>query len=117
MVGQQMKSGEGPKDKVKITQDPLLCQHPSDKMLARGGRGGQQWWTCSACGSRFNRTPLSNYEAQSAGTCMGGNDIITFGKYTGDGACTQLKKFAKYIVSRGIPNPENIPAGRMDEEL
>ena len=77
VVGQELTPGEGAKDKVKITQEPLLCQHPSDKMLARGGRGGQKWWMCQACGRRFERTPLSNF--QSAGTCMGGNDLICLG--------------------------------------
>ena len=70
-----------------------------------------------------------------------GTDIICFGKHmgktcktvyekypeycewilktaeTGDDPCQQLMKFAKYLASREAPNPENIPAGRMDEAL
>ena len=31
------------------------CEHPQDKMAARGGQG-TFWWTCLACGSRWTRT-------------------------------------------------------------
>ena len=141
VVGKEMEPGSGVKDKKKLTHDPLLCQHPSDKMCARGGRGEKHWWYCTACGTRWSRIPLSHYELLSAGTVYSGNDIITFGKHigktcatvynkhpeycewilktaeTGDDACQQLMKFAKYIASRGPPDPENIPAGKMDEAL
>ena len=141
VVGPEMEPGQGAKDREKHTQDPLLCQHPSDKMLGRGGRGEKQWWYCQACGNRWKRIPLSKYEIPSAGTVSGGNDIICFGKHTGktcatvyrlhpeycqwilqtaetgDDPCQQLMKFAKYIASREAPNPENIPAGKMDEGL
>ena len=142
VVGPEMEPGQGAKDKEKCTQDPRLCQHPSDKMCARGGRGEKHWWYCKACGNRWKRIPLSHYEIHSAGTVASGNDIITFGKHTGktcatvfnkhpeycqwilktaetgDDPCQGLMKFAKYIASREAPNPgANIPAGKMDEEL
>ena len=143
IVGPVMGPGLGVVDQSKITHSPLLCQHPSDKMCARGGRGTPPtlWWYCEACGNRWQRIPLSNYE--SAGTVSSGNDILCFGKHigktcrtvygkhpeycqwilktaeTGDSPCQELLKFARYISSRDPngPNPEDIPAGRMDEEL
>jgi hypothetical protein len=139
LIGPSMGPGQGVKDKLKITHDPALCQHPSDKMCARGGRNDQRWWHCQACGNRFRRIPLSSYV--SAGSVATGPEIIAFGKHmgktcntvyekhpeyclwviatseSGDDACQQLHKFAKYIVDRGIPDAEDIPAGALDEEL
>ena len=50
-------------DKKKHTHDPILCQHPSDMMRARGGRNNLQWWNCQACGTRWDRIPLSKFES------------------------------------------------------
>ena len=79
-----------------------------------------------------------NFETNDRAT---GRDLVTFGKHagmtydtvylkypdycnwamstaeSGDDACQQLIKFAKYIATREARTPENIPAGRMDEEL
>jgi hypothetical protein len=141
VVGPELEPGQGVKDKQKCTHDPALCQHPSETMLGRGGRGEQQWWYCQACGNRWKRIPLSKYALLSAGTVPSGNDILCFGKHlgktcatvyklypeycewilktaeTGDDPCPQLMRFAKYLATKETPNPENIPAGRMDDEL
>ena len=141
VIGKQLEPGKGVKDRAKITHDPQLCQHPTESLLGRGGRGEMHWWYCQACGSRFKRIPLSQFEMRSEGTCSIGSDMITFGKHlgkscktvydkhpeyclwilstaeTGDAPCQGLKKFAKYIASRGPPDLNSIPAGRMDEPL
>ena len=138
VVGKELKESQGKKDAKKHTHDPLTCQHPSDKMLGRGGRAEQKWWCCQACGTRWERIPLSKYETNDAAT---GKDILTWGRnagktydtvYTmhpdyclwimqtaesGDDACAQLIKFARYLATREARNPDDIPAGRMDEEL
>ena len=60
VVGEAITPGTGPKDQLKHTHDPNICQHPSDQMMARGGNG-QSWWTCAACGSRWDRILLSTF--------------------------------------------------------
>jgi hypothetical protein len=140
VVGKEITAGSGVKDQTKRTHDPLLCQHPSDKMFARGGRGELKWWTCIACGTRWARIPLSHYELHSAGQ-SNGNDLVTFGMHagktyntvyhkhqqycewvlqtaeTGDDPSPQLIKFARYLATKEARDPNDIPAGRMDEEL
>ena len=137
VIGRQLAPGQGKVDKLKITHDPLVCQHPTESLLGRGGRGEFNWWHCQACGSRFKRIPLSQFEVSRDNI---GSDILNFGQHlgkscntvynrhpeycvwvittveTGDSACLGLKKFAKYIASRGVPVID-YPAGRMDEEL
>ena len=78
------------------------------------------------------------YETNDAAT---GRDILTFGRHTGktydtvytlhpdycnwvlntaetgDSPSPQLVKFARYLSTREARNPDDIPAGRMDEEL
>ncbi len=44
VVGKELKEAKGQKDVTKHTHDPMICQHPSDKMLGRGGRADQKWW-------------------------------------------------------------------------
>ena len=96
------------------------------------------------CGTRWERIPLSDYETDSPGH---DKDFITFGKHLGktyetvlrtdipycqwalqtvesgdtQSCSPQLKKFATYVAtkdSRGCStNYQDIPAGRMDEEL
>ena len=138
VVGKELKQGKGEQDKKKTTHDPLICQHPSDKMLGRGGRANK-WWYCQACGTRWERIPLSSYEATN--DFQTGKDLVTFGRHvgmsyntvwakfpaycdwvlrtveSGDDPSQQLKKFARYIASREARSPEDIPAGQMDEEL
>ena len=140
VVGKEMTAGSGVKDQGKRTHDPLICQHPSDKMFARGGRGDQKWWTCAACGARWERTPLSHYEVHSSAQ-SNGRDLVTFGQHagksydtvyanhpsycnwilqtaeTGDDKSPQLVKFARYLATKEARNPDDIPAGRMGEEL
>ena len=57
VVGKELKEAKGSKDVTKHTHDPMICQHPSDKMLGRGGRADQKWWCCQACGTRWERIP------------------------------------------------------------
>ena len=139
MVGKELKQGKGERDQKKNTHDPLTCQHPSDKMLGRGGRGDLKWWYCQACGTRWERIPLSSFEGTN--DLQSGKDLVTFGKHagknyntvwvnypdycdwvlrtteSGDDPSPALKKFARYIASREARSPEDIPAGQMDEEL
>ena len=138
VVGNQLEAGKGTKDKQKHTHDPIVCQHPSGQMFGRGGKDDKKWWTCVACGGRWDRVPLAYYELTSAPKCR---DILTFGKHagqtfdwaylndmaycqwimmtmeSGDSSCPQLKKFARYLATREARDPGDIPAGRMDEEL
>ena len=142
IVGKELPEGQGKKDATKHTHDPLTCQHPSENTRGRGGRNELRWWICLNCGTRWERIPLSEYETDSPGH---DKDFITFGKHlgktyetvlrtdppycqwalqtveSGDSHSPQLKKFAKYVVSkdnRGVTaNYQDIPAGRMDEEL
>ena len=138
VVGKELKESQGTKDATKHTHDPMLCQHPSEKMLARGGRNDQRWWCCQACGARWERIPLSKYETNEQPS---GKDLVTFGMHagktynnvylshptycdwimktaeTGDDASAQLIKFARYLTTREARSPEDVPAGRMDEEL
>jgi hypothetical protein len=138
VVGKELKEAKGAKDVKKHTHDPMICQHPSDKMSGRGGRADQKWWSCQACGTRWERIPLSKFETTSQPSCK---DLLTFGKHagktydfvylnhindcewilktaeSGDDACAQLVKFARYLATREARSPGDIPAGRMDEEL
>ena len=138
VVGKELKEAKGPKDVKKHTHDPMICQHPSDKMLGRGGRADQKWWSCQACGTRWERIPLSKFETTSQPSCK---DLLTFGKHagktydfvylnhinycewilrtveSGDDAGLQLFKFARYLATREARSPGDVPAGRMDEEL
>jgi len=36
---------------------------------------------------------------------------------TGDSPSEPLKRFARYLASREARSPEDVPAGKMDEEL
>ena len=141
VVGQELTPGQGVKDKAKITHNPQLCQHPSEQMCVRGGRAQMRWWYCIACGSRWQRVPLSVYVTQNQGTMPSGSDIACFGKHlgktyrtiyklhpaycdwilktaeSGDESCAQLKRFAKWVAATGPPDLNTIPAGRMDEPL
>ena len=98
------------------------------------------WWTCAACGKRWERIPLTEFEP-SMSNPLDDNDILTFGKHLGytylqvwkqdpnycqwvletaemGDASPQLKRFAHYVAQKerqeGFPE---IPAGRFDEEL
>lgn len=139
VVGKEMPEGKGVVDKKKHTHDPLTCQHPSDMMSGRGGRGDKKWWCCQACGTRWERILLSSFEGTK--DRQSGTDLITFGKHagktyntvyvqhpdycdwilrtaeTGDSPCQSLLKFAKYLATREARSPDDIPAGRMDDEL
>ena len=138
VVGKQLEKAKGAKDMKKHTHDPMICQHPSDKMSGRGGRGDLKWWICQACGTRWERVPLSKFETTAQPNCK---DLLTFGRHagktydfvylnhinycewilktaeSGDDACDQLIKFARYLATREVRDPGDIPAGRMDEEL
>ena len=137
VVGKELKEAKGAKDVKKHTHDPMTCQHPSDKMSGRGGRADHKWWSCQACGTRWERIPLSKFETTSQPSCK---DLLTFGKHagktydfvylnhinycewilkaeSGDDACAQLVKFARYLATREARSPGDVPAGRMDEEL
>ena len=138
VVGKELKQGQGAQDKKKLTHDPAICKHPSDKMQGRGGRV-DKWWYCKACGTRWERVPLSSYEVPN--DVQTGKNLVTFGQYlgmsyatvwtkfpsycdwvlktaeSGDSPSPPLKKFARYIASREARSPEDIPAGTMDDEL
>ena len=138
VVGKQLEKAKGAKDMKKHTHDPMMCQHPSEKMSGRGGRGDLKWWICQACGTRWERVPLSKFETTAQPSCK---DLLTFGRHagktydfvyrnhinycewilktaeSGDDACDQLIKFARYLATREVRDPGDIPAGRMDEEL
>jgi len=138
VVGKELESAKGAKDTKKHTHDPVMSQHPSDQMCGRGGKADQKWWTCTACGIRWERIPLAHFELTSAPKCR---DVLTFGRHagktydfvylnhasycqwilmtteSGDDACPQLIKFARYLATREARDPGDVPAGRMDEEL
>ena len=140
VVGKELKESQGVKDTQKRTHDPIICQHPSGKMQARGGRNDLRWWCCQACGTRWDRIPLSKYEPTQT-TQSSGKDLVTFGKHAGktydqvlqsypgycewvmktaeegDDVGVQLIKFARYLATREARSAEDVPAGRMDEEL
>ena len=121
------------------THNPIICQHPAEKMYGRGARADKKWWYCQACGTRWERILLSNFEGTS--NHQNGTDLITFGKHagktyntvyvthpdycewilktaeTGDSPSPELLKFAKYLATREARSPDDIPAGEMDEEL
>jgi len=137
VVGKQLEQGKGVKDAANFTHDPSVCQHPSHLMKGRGGKN-DRWWTCIACGSRWERLPLTHFEENEAAS---DRTVITFGQYmgatfggiwkkdpqycnwimstveSGDKHCSQLKKFAQYIAQREQRQAEDTPAGAMDEEL
>jgi hypothetical protein len=139
VVGKEMTEGQGRIDKTKRTHDPSVCQHPSDLMHGRGGRGEKKWWSCPLCGTRWERIPLVNLEAKTE--LPGPMDRITFGRYTGktyqtvhlqhpeycdwilrtaetgDNPSQQLLRLAKYLATKEARSTEDIPAGRMDGEL
>ena len=138
VVGKELREATGKKDTSKHTHDPMICQHPSDKMLARGGRNDLRWWVCQACGARWERIPSSKFETSSNPSQK---DRLNFGMYagktyetvhsnhpsycewilktaeSGDGASAPLKKFARWLATREARSPTDVPAGRMDEEL
>jgi hypothetical protein len=139
IVGKEMTEGRGMRDMSRRTHDPAVCQHPSDLMHGRGGRGDKRWWSCQACGTRWERIPLASFEPKT--DTLGPMDRITFGKYmgktynavyqehpeycawilqtaeTGDRPSQQLTRFARYLTTRETRSTEDIPPGRMDEEL
>ena len=142
VVGKELERGKGIKDAANLTHDPSVCQHPSHLMKGRGGKkipgGVDRWWTCMACGSRWERLPLTHFEENAAAS---DRTVITFGQYmgatfggiwkidpqycnwimstveSGDKCCAQMKKFAQYIAQREQRQAADIPAGAMDEEL
>ena len=138
MVGKELREATGKKDTTKHTHDPMTCQHPSDKMLGRGGRNDLRWWVCQACGTRWERIHSSKFET-SSNPCQ--KDRLNFGSHagktyefvyqnqpaycdwilrtaeSGDGASPQLKNFARWLATRENRSPTDVPAGRMDEEL
>jgi len=140
VVGKTLPPGEGKKDQQHFTHDPLMCQHPSHLMKARGGKDNNKWWTCAACGSRFERTLLKDYEPQM-GSLTTDQDLITFGRLMGQtyrhawdhhqpycqwilrtaeegDSHPQLKRLAMYIAQMETQfGFKEIPAGRLDEEL
>ena len=144
VVGQAMEPGQGKVDAKNFTHDPAMCQHPIDKMKGRGNLSSSLWWMCAACGQRWKRIPLSQYEPKKAEP-LSDLGLITFGKYTGhtylsawnlDKNWCQLqmmigetedasflnKRFAQYLVQKEIDeniqlSEYEIPAGRIDMEL
>jgi hypothetical protein len=139
VVGPALEPGKGVEDAKHITTDPLICMHPADKMKGRGNRSDLTWY-CRACGNRWKRIPLSDYEP-STQTTIQQTDAITFGKYMGKTyrqvwdldpaycqwilvtaeageATTMIRRFAQYVaqMEQEIGFRE-IPAGRMDQEL
>ena len=140
VVGNQWPEGKGKQDMKKRTLDPILCQHPTDMMQARGGRNNLQWWNCQACGTRWERIPLSKFES-TPDIPISGKTKVTFGRHAGltydevyqqhpsycgwvintaevgDDPGESLVKFARHLVTREARQPEDVPAGRMDEAL
>jgi hypothetical protein len=140
VVGKERPEGKGKQDAKKHTHDPILCQHPLDMMRARGGRDNLLWWNCQACGTSWDRIPLSKFEATSDSQ-SNHKDRVTFGKHAGktydevykkhpsycmwvmqtaevgDDPDASLVKFARHLATREARSPEDVPAGRMDEEL
>ena len=144
VVGQAMEAGQGKVDQKKFTHDPSLCQHPSDMMAGRGNTATSLWWLCKACGQRWKRIPLSQYEPNK-NSPLCDLDLITFGKYTGhtylsvwnldkhwcqvqmmigetEDASFLNKRFASYLIQKEIDENINlseyeVPAGRLDMEL
>ena len=96
VFGEAMRPGQGKQDEKKNTHDPLVCQHPSDKMYARGGKNDLKWWTCAACNSRWERIPLSSYSLVTMGKPPTGRDVLTFGKHTGETYDTVWKTDPSY---------------------
>ena len=139
VVGKELPEGKGVKDQKKHTHDPMTCQHPSEVMCGRGGRGDLKWWCCQACGTRWERILLSSFEGTT--DRPSGSDLVTFGRHagktyntvyvqdpgyvnwilqtaeSGDSPSASLLKFARYLATRETRTPEDTPAGRMDEEL
>ena len=58
---------------------PELCQHPFESMKRRGNKSNQ-WWTCSACLTRWERRPLTDLYTSEVPV---GTEIAAFGKYAG----------------------------------
>ena len=140
IFGEPLPRGEGKVDAAKYTHDPILCQHPHDKMAPRG----KYWWTCKACGSRWERIPIANFEPKK-GSSIHDNDLITWGKYTGhtylyvwnqdkhwcslalmmgeqEEASYLNTRFATYLAHKELEegmklSEYEIPAGRLDMEL
>jgi hypothetical protein len=139
VVGKELPEGVGMRDLTKRTLDPSLCQHPTDLMFARGGRGDKKWWLCQACGTRWQRIPLDDLAPRTE--TLGSRDRITFGKYlgqsyqqvylnhpdycqwvlqtaeTGDAPSWMLIRFAKWLATKEARTAEEIAAGKMDESL
>ena len=144
VVGKALEPGTGKVDQMKFTHDRALCQHPTNQMKGRGNKGENLWWLCQACGSRWERIPLSRYEPQRDNPLCD-LDLITFGRYTGhtylsvwqldkpwcqiqmmfaeqEDASYLNKRFAQYLVQKEIDeniqlSEYEIPAGRLDMEL
>ena len=137
IVGKELLDGQGVRDMSKRTQDPLTCQHPTEQMLARGGRGNKKWWLCQSCGTRWERIRLDDFHPKTE--TLGGRDRITFGQYmgktyqqvymnhsdycqwvlhtaeTGDSPGWALKRFARWLEMKLACPAEDYAAARMDE--
>lgn len=140
VVGKERAPGEGRKDATRVTHNPTVCQHPSDRLQARGGRNQDRWWTCMACQSRFDRIPLEEFEPKMGDTTTD-HDLLTFGTHMGHtyrqvwdrnqnycqwilqtaengDSSQQLRRFAQYVarMEQQMGFAE-VLAGSLDEEL
>ena len=108
VVGRQLERGEGAKDRLKATMDPIMCQHPTENMKARGNAKAL-WWFCEKCASRWHRQAVSEVN-QSVEPRT--EDLITFGKHAGKKYVEVYMHEPKYCewvmetVAEGEASPE-----------
>ena len=78
--------------------DPAVCSHAAQNMRSRGN-GRQNWWTCIACLTRWERIPI---EIKDAGADATDHDVLAFGKHAGKTyleVLTDHPSYAKWVIS------------------
>ena len=79
--------------------EPAKCVHPDDHLRQRAGRG-HFWWTCLACGSRWERLEASadkaiNQPEASSSSGQVASQVVTV-KSTSTTACPQVLPAPRY---------------------
>ena len=110
---------------MNYTHDPELCQHNPNSIAGRGNKQ-QGWWTCLACGTRWERIPLDDYHKDQS---IQGTDKVNFGQHCGrtyqevyqdhpkysnwvletleegDACCEGMKRLGRYLMDMDIHHP------------
>ena len=78
--------------------DPAVCPHNPQYLKPRGN-GRQNWWTCVACLTRWERIPI---EIKEEGADAKDSDVLAFGKHAGKTyleVLTDYPSYTRWVIS------------------